>query len=95
MFHFESPAFLILLQQLLRWHVLLKMPRYYFNNDQLDEKGTELPDDAAARDAACETFGEEIRDMKLSAPGKSLKFRVVDKSGRVVASLTFVATVDV
>jgi hypothetical protein len=69
------------------------MPRYYFHNHHRDEEGEELPDDAAAIDAGCQTFGHEIRDLNLKAPGAFRKMTVEEDGGRVVATFSFFATV--
>ena len=42
------------------------MPRYYFHVDGDDDEGAELPNDAAAREQARETFGEMIRDGAMA-----------------------------
>ena len=63
------------------------MPLYYFRLDgEDDEVGIEMTDDAAAREAARDLFGQAIRDGEIKG-GASLM--VNDRGGRQVAKLSF------
>jgi uncharacterized protein DUF6894 len=63
------------------------MPRYYFHLDgDDDDNGSELPDDATARQQAQETFGAMIREGAVSG---SALMEVMDGTGRRVVSLKF------
>jgi len=65
------------------------MPVYYFHLDEDDDdSGTELADDAAAHREARETFGAMIRD---SATMVDAEMRVVDAAGRRIVTLRFSA----
>ena len=62
------------------------MPRYFFHIAGDDGNGIELPDDAAARAEALQTFGAMIRDGCVEA---GTFMEVVDASGRRVTMLRF------
>jgi hypothetical protein len=64
------------------------MPRYFFHMVGSDEEGTELPDDAAARAQARETFGTMIRDGDIQ---DAAKMEVLDSEGQRVALLSYLA----
>ena len=65
------------------------MPRYFFHLDEdEDDGGTELPHDAAAHQAAAETFGQMIHDGAAKADSQ---MQVVDAAGRRVVTLKYSA----
>src|SRR3954454_8756943 len=64
------------------------MPRYYFHGPGEDDGGEDLPDDAAARGTAFDTFGQIIREHTKPV---SLRMEVVDETGRSVVKLVFSA----
>ena len=66
------------------------MPRYFFHApDGRDEEGVDLPDDAAAKATARQTFGQMIADQSVDV--SSAYLHVMDESGRAVAFLNFTA----
>jgi hypothetical protein len=69
------------------------MPRYYFHDGSSDATGVDLANDVSARNLACETFGEQIKDVQLAAPGKTCSLRVTDEDGRAIVALTFLAAI--
>ncbi|GJE47326.1 hypothetical protein GOFOIKOB_0347 [Methylobacterium tardum] len=69
------------------------MPLYYFDTDVggdrlHDEEGLDLPDAAAARDAAMGALPDMARDELGSGDRHTLTVRVRDASGTVVYSAT-------
>jgi hypothetical protein len=66
------------------------MPRYYFHLDEdRDRAGTELPDDATARRAGVQTFGEMIREAAVPPDSEMM---VTDAAGRQLLRLRFGVT---
>ena len=64
----------------------ISMPLFFFHVDGDDFEGTELPDEAAARLAARETFGMMIHDGSVPEGGT---MEVVDEVGRRIVTLKF------
>lgn len=69
------------------------MPRYYFHDGSSDATGVDLADDLSARILACETFGEQIKEVKVVTPGKTFSLTVTNEHGRAVVALTFLAAI--
>ncbi len=71
------------------------MPRFYCNVHDgepfLDQKGTDLPDLAAARREAIQTSARMLKDSADYWDGHEWRMEVVDETGRVVLILTFAA----
>jgi hypothetical protein len=72
------------------------MPRYFFHihdgEESMDEDGTALSDDDAARSHAIVMAGQMLRDAGLKFwDGNEWRLWVTDESGDVVCSLKFTA----
>ena len=75
------------------------MPRYFFDLDIgprviRDGRGTDLPEDEAAREAAVAVVPDIVRIMNLTGEAGQLTSIVRDAAGRVIFSLTMTLRYD-
>ena len=69
------------------------MPRYFFDTDDgaapfMDDEGSELPDDQAARHEASRTMAEMAKDhIPSGAPQQHITIRVRDEHGEALVRL--------